>query len=138
MDSTKPPGTAASAAQPPAGPTAKRLKIYSAQSGYVYEYYFLEMRPRRKFFGGPDYVYLYHVTTNRKDFAVIEVLVEDKALRKWQLSNGRELAEMERYAAAKMGLFRAFDECPEPRQLRGGTVDEASIEALLEPLGLND
>lgn len=117
---------------------AKRLKIYSAQSGYVYEYYFLEMRPRRKFFGGTDYLYRYHVTTNRKDFTVVEVLVEEQALRKWKQSNGRELAGMERYAAAKMGLFRALDECPGPRHLRGGTVNEGNIEDLLAPLGLND
>ena len=122
--------------KPAPGPTPKRLKIYSAQSGYVYEYYFIEMRQQRKLFGGTDYVYLYHTTTNRKDFTVVEVLVEDKALRKWKAANGRDLAEVERYAAAKMGLFRIFDECPEPRQLRGGSVTEANIEALLEPLDL--
>ncbi len=116
----------------------KRLKIYSAQSGYVYEYYFLESRQRRKIFGRPDYAYLYHVTTNRKNFSVVEVVVEDKALRAWKKINGRELAEMERYAAAKMGLFRTLDECPEPSQLRGGTVNESNIAALLEPLGLTD
>ncbi|MSO19138.1 MAG: hypothetical protein EXQ56_01535 [Acidobacteria bacterium] len=116
----------------------KRLKIYSAQSGYVYEYYFLESRQRRKLFGGPDYAYLYHVTTNRKNFSVVEVVVEDKALRAWKKINGRELAEMERYAAAKMGLFHTLDECPEPSQLRGGAVNESNIAALLEPLGLTD
>lgn len=119
-----------------AGPTPKRLKVYTAQSGYVYEYYFIEMRERKRIFGAPDYHYLYHVTTNRKDFAVVEVVVQEKALRHWKVSNGRELAEVERYAAAKMGLFRVFDESSEPRQLRAGAVTEANIEALLEPLDL--
>lgn len=119
-----------------AGPTPKRLKVYPAQSGYVYEYYFIEMRQRKRLLGAPDFHYLYHVTTNRKDFTVVEVVVEDKALKRWKNVNGRELAEVERYAAAKMGLFRVFDECPEPRQLQGGSVTEANIEALLEPLGL--
>jgi hypothetical protein len=122
----------------PQEPAPKRLKIYSAQSGYVYEYYFLEMKERRRLFGGADFAYRYHVTTTRKDFTMVEVIVEDKALRKWKQSYGRELAEMERYAAAKMGLFRALDECPEPRQLRGGAVTESNIEELMEPLGLND
>jgi hypothetical protein len=121
-----------------AGPTPKRLKVYTAESGYVYEYYFIEMRQRKKLFGAPDFHYLYHVTTNRKDFTVVEVVVEEKALRRWKSVNGRELAEVERYAAAKMGLFRVFDECPSPHQLGGGAVTEANIEALLKPLGLTD
>ena len=118
------------------GPTPKRLKVYTAESGYVYEYYFLEMRERRRIFGAPDYHYLYHVTINRKEFTVVEVVVEGKALKRWQQTNGRELAEVERYAAAKMGLFRTLDESPEPSQLRSGAVTEANIEALLEPLDL--
>ena len=85
-----------------------------------------------------DFHYLYHVTTNRKDFTVVEVIVEDKALKKWKARSGRELADVERYAAAKMGLFRVFDDCPEPHQLRSGAVTEANIEALLKPLGLNE
>ena len=121
-----------------AGPTPKRLKIYTAESGYIYEYYFIEMRERKRLFGAPDFHYLYHVTTNRKDFTVVEVIVEDKALKKWKARSGRELADVERYAAAKMGLFRVFDDCPEPRQLRSGAVTEANIEALLKPLGLNE
>jgi hypothetical protein len=121
-----------------AGATPRRLKIYSAESGYVYEYYFLQMQERRKLFSNPDYLYLYHVTTNRKDFSVVEVLVEEKALRRWKQVNGRELAELERYAAAKMGLFRVFDESPEPRQLRNGAVTEGNIEELLEPLRLTE
>jgi len=120
------------------GPAPKRLKIYSAESGYVYEYYFLAMQERRKFFGGPDFIYRYHVTTTRKDFTVVEVVVEDKALRRWKQASGRDLAETERYAAAKMGLFRTLDQCPEPSQLRGGSVTESNIEELLEPLSLND
>lgn len=121
-----------------AGPTPKRLKVYTAESGYIYEYYFLEMRERKRLFGAPDFHYLYHVTTNRRDFTVVEVVVEDKALRKWKSVNGRELAGVERYAAAKMGLFRVLDECAEPRQLRGGAVTEANIEALLKPLSLTE
>jgi hypothetical protein len=130
------------ASQPPdkpgSLPAPKRLKIYSAQSGYVYEYYFIDMKERRRLFGGSDFAYRYHITTNRKDFTVLEVVVEDKALRKWKQSYGRELAEMERYAAAKMGLFQVLDECPDPTKLRGGSVNEGNIEELLEPLGLND
>lgn len=116
----------------------RRLKTYPAESGYVYEYYFLESRAHRRLLGGQDFVYRFHVTTGRKNFVVQEVVLEEKALRAWQRANGRELSGNERYAAAKMGLFRSFDECSEPRLLRRAVVSEANIHALLEPLGLTE
>ena len=63
---------------------------------------------------------------------------EDRALEMWAQAHGRELVEQEKYAAAKMRLFRAFDESPAPDQIGEVRVSESNIEALLEPLHLAD
>jgi hypothetical protein len=115
---------------------APRLKTYSAQSGYVYEYYFLESQLRRSLLGRVGTAYLFHVSSNRKQFVVVEVLVEERALRAWEKAHGRELGSTEQYAAAKMRLFRAFDESPTPQELRAVRVSDSNIAMLLEPLHL--
>ena len=118
--------------------TGHRLKTYSAESGYVYQYYFMESQPRRRLWGRNGIAYLYHVTSDRKNFFVVEVVVEEKALQAWERAHGRALAETEQYAAAKMRLFRAFDETASPKELQDIRVGESNIEALLEPLHLGD
>ena len=118
--------------------TLRRMKTYSAQSGIVYQYYFLESRPQRRFWGRSGAAFLFHVTSDRKKFLVCEVMVEEAALRAWEKAHGRALAEPERYAVAKMALFRAFDESSRPEELSHIRVSEAEIESLLEPLRLDD
>ena len=54
------------------------------------------------------------------------------------MAAGWALAEPERYAAAKMALFRAFDESSRPEAISRIRVSEANIESLLEPLHLDD
>ena len=117
--------------------SAPRLKTYSGESGYVYQYYFLDAQPRTKWWTRIGTAYRFHVTSDRKRFVVVEVLVEESALRAWAKAHGRELAEQEQYAAAKMRLFRAFDESVSPEQLANVGVDEANVEELLEPLRLD-
>jgi hypothetical protein len=55
----------------------------------------------------------------------------------WQQTHGRDLDTNEMYAAAKMRLYRAFDEVDclrdDALNLR---VDEGNVEELLEPLNL--
>ncbi|HWP85693.1 MAG TPA: hypothetical protein VNN17_10915 [Terriglobia bacterium] len=114
-----------------------RLKTYSSESGYVYQYYFLESAPRTRWWSRVGTAFRFHVTSDRKQFFVVEVLVEDKALRAWERAHGRPLADTEQYAAAKMRLFRAFDESDSPAKLVGIRVSESNIEPLLEPLGLD-
>jgi len=117
--------------------TLRRMKTYSGESGFVYQYYFLESRPQRKLWGRGGIAFLFHVTSDRKNFFVSEVLVEDAALRAWEKLHGRALVEQERYAAAKMALFRAFDESRQDEDLLRVRVSEANIESLLEPLQLD-
>ena len=49
----------------------------------------------------------------------------------------RELSLTERYAVAKIALFQAFDERPDPAQLRDEVrVRNADVEGIIETLGL--
>ncbi len=118
--------------------TVRRMKTYSGESGIVYQYYFLESRPKRRLWGRRGTAFLFHVTSDRKNFFVSEVLVEEAALQAWEKLHGRALAEQERYAAAKMALFRAFDESSREEELLRVRVDEGNIESLLEPLQLGE
>jgi len=118
--------------------TARRMKTYSGENGYVYQYYFLESRMQRRLWGRGGVAFLFHVTSDRKNFFVSEVLVEEAALQAWERLHGRALAEPERYAAAKMALFRAFDESSRDEDLLRVRVGKADIESLLEPLRLDE
>ena len=118
--------------------SSHRMKTYSAESGFVYQYYFLESQPRKKLWSRIGTAFRFHVTSDRKEFVVVEVLVEASALQAWERMHGRALDSNEQYAAAKMRLFRAFDESETPAQLADVRVSDANIEALLEPLRLAD
>ena len=118
--------------------TVRRMKTYSGESGVVYQYYFLESQPRRGFWGRRGTAFRFHVTSDRKNFFVAEVMVEEAALQAWEKTHGRALAEPERYAAAKMALFHAFDESSGSEELFRIRVSEANIESLLEPLHLDE
>ena len=116
----------------------RRMKTYSAESGFVYQYYFLESRPRRRLWRLTGTAFLFNVSSDRKTSFVAEVMVEESALEVWQKSHGRALVDTEKYAAAKMRLFRAFDESGRPEELQNVRVDESNIESLLEPLHLDE
>lgn len=89
------------------GPGAqRRLKSYSAQSGYVYEYFFVSQA---------DTEYRFDVSATRKDFhAVVVRINRQKLLQAAQ----RELSAVEEFAVAKMSLFQAFDEREQPAEMK--------------------
>ena len=118
--------------------SSHRIKTYSGQSGYVYQYYSLGSEPRKNWWSRVGTAFRFHVTSDRKEFVVVEVLVEAGALAAWARAHGRALDSNEQYAAAKMRLFRAFNESESPEQLTGVRVSEENIDALLEPLHLVD
>ncbi len=118
--------------------TPHRLKTYSGESGYVYQYYFLESQPRARWWSRIGTAFRFQVTSDRKRFFIVEVLVEDQALRVWERAHGRVLAETEQYAAAKMRLFRAFDENQKAEEFADVRVSASNIESLLESLHLAD
>ncbi len=114
----------------------RRVKSYSAATGYVYQYYFFEVRPaRRGFTTGNEYIYM--VSADRKSAFPVRIFVSSKAVRAWSDAAGRPLTGTEEYAAAKMRLFQAFDEIEDfaarPSDL---VVDAACLDALLKKLDI--
>ena len=114
----------------------RRLKTYSAQSGYVYQYYYEGHRPFRA--GGESGTeFVFRVSAGRKSWRASRILVGDGAIRAWEEARARVLSSTERYAIAKMALFQAFDERPTPVLMKDAVrVRHADVEAILETLGL--
>ena len=117
-------------------PATRRIKIYSAQSGYVYEYYYEGHRPFRS--GGESgSEYAFTVSADRKNWHPAAVMVSGGAIRGWEETHARELSATERYAIAKMALFQAFDERPAPDRMKEEVrVRAADVDAIIETLGL--
>ena len=115
---------------------AHRVKSYSSDTGYVYQYYFYEaQQARRGLSSGREYVYM--VSADRKTTFPIKVFVRQDALRRWCQATGRELTGTEEYAAAKMRLFQGFDEIEGFADTRPElVVDESNLSALLAKLDL--
>jgi len=114
----------------------RRVKSYSAATGYVYQYYFYEVqKTRRAGVAGAEYVYM--VSVDRKKVFPLRIFVQRDGIEKWGRSAGRELTGTEEYAVAKMRLFEAFDEIAqiESRQPEL-VVDESNIESLLARLDI--
>lgn len=114
-------------------PETRRLKTYSAESGYVYQYYYAGHRPFQE---GVEYVF--DVSADRKTFFPVSVFLPAASLEPWQRAHARELAANERYAIVKLCLFHAFDERPQPAQMRDAVhVRAADAEGVLATLGLD-
>jgi hypothetical protein len=125
-------------AQPLTGaPAVRRQKTYSAQSGYVYQYYFEGRRPyARAPHTGVEYVF--NVSADRKTSFPACVLVSDHAVAQWEAQHERSLNSTERYAIAKMALFQAFDERPGPASMREEIhARPADVQAILEALDID-
>jgi hypothetical protein len=118
-------------------PAVRRQKTYNAQSGYVYQYYYEGQRPfHRDSERGTEFVF--DVSADRKTSSTVSVFVLDEAVFAWQRQHGRELAETERYATAKMALFQAFDERAHPGLMKQDIrVRAADMEAILSGLGID-
>ena len=115
-------------------PEVRRLKTYSAQSGYVYQYLYEGHRPVDL---GTQYVF--QVTADRKTWFPVSVVVFEMAVYSWQKANVRELTGTELYAIAKMALFQAFDDRENPEQMQCDIkVRRADLDGIIETLGLGD
>ena len=116
----------------------RRYKIYSSETGVSYQYFFDSQwrvhRPEGQG-GGSDFAFV--VTADQRSPFTLRVFVSDRAISAWCRAHGRSLDSNEQYAAAKMRLFRAFDQQEHLNQHRLSlVVDETNVEELLEPLDL--
>jgi|SRR6202142_1075795 len=105
-------------------PAVRRLKTYSAASGYAYQYFYEGHR-------GTEYVF--QASADRRTYFSVTVVLSDAALQ----ACPRELTSTERYAVSKIALFHAFDERAAPDQMRQPVqVQPADLEAIAAQLGL--
>jgi hypothetical protein len=118
-------------------PALRRQKTYSAQSGYVYQYYFAGRRPN-SLDGDRGTEYVFDVSADRKTSFPVSVFVMEGAVRQWETGHGRELTANERYAIAKLSLFNAFDERERPALMREPVKARAAdVDAILESLNID-
>ena len=102
----------------------RRQKTYSAQTGYVYQYYYEGYRASDRE-GRAGNEYIFQVTSDRKSSFPLTVFVATAVVEDWQRDHGRVLTPTEQYAAVKMALFQAFDVQADP----GPANAEVEIDA---------
>src|SRR5947209_10158001 len=115
--------------------TIRRLKTYTGGQGYVYQYYFVGKRPALS--GPPATEYIFDVTPDRKTMFAVSVFLPRDASEAWAHQHGRALTEAEQYAAAKLRLFRGFDEIE--HMIEDGRtlgLDAAGLNEFLSSLGV--
>src|SRR5712691_2991977 len=116
-------------------PAVRRQKTYSAESGYVYQYFYEGQRPASRD-GLPGVQYVFNVSADRKSSVTVSVFVREETLASWQTKHARQLGSTERYAVAKMALFQAFDRRPSPaamiEEVRVAPEDVETILATLD------
>jgi len=116
--------------------TLRRMKTYTGEQGYVYQYYFVGKRPATQQEQGTEYIF--DVTSDRKTTYSVSVFLGEELLRQWASRHGRPLNEAEQYGAVKMRLFRAFDEIEDMMAKgRNLTLDAAQLEDVLKTLGVD-
>lgn len=117
----------------------RRMKTYSSEKGFVYQYYFVGKRQALASAGETAATeYVFDVTHDRsRSVYAISVFVRHEALDTWASAHGRRLTDTEQYAAAKLRLLRGFDEIEDiSKDERRLAVSAEEIEPLLEPLAL--
>lgn len=118
--------------------TIRRLKTYTGSQGYVYQYYYVGKRPvtpTKSESAATEYVF--DVTSDRKTIYPVSVFLPPQVVAAWNQAHGRPLSDAEQYAAAKVCLFRAFDQIEnmkdEGRRLQ---IDSPSLEETMASLGV--
>jgi hypothetical protein len=118
--------------------TVRRLKTYAGTQGYVYQYYFVGQRAALPNDAeAPATEFVFDVTSDRKVTYAVSVFLPEKAVSAWVTTHGRPLTDPEQYAAAKLRLFRAFDELEDVKaEGRRLVIDAALLEEALSSLGV--
>ncbi|HYG99216.1 MAG TPA: hypothetical protein VD837_08790 [Terriglobales bacterium] len=118
--------------------TVRRMKSYTGQTGYVYQYYFVGKRPALPNAPeSPAFEYVFDVTADREKFFAVSIFLRDEALSAWATAHGRGLSDAEQYAAVKLRLFAAFDDVDQLQASeRRFSVGSENIQDLLDSLDL--
>jgi hypothetical protein len=116
----------------------RRVKTYTGTPGFVYQYYFVGKRSALP--DDPEVPateFIFDVTSDRKLTYSVSVFLTDNARTAWAAAHGRPLSDAEQYAAAKLRLFRAFDELEDVKTHgRRLSIDAALLEEALTSLGV--
>jgi len=121
--------------------TVRRLKTYTAQTGSVYQYYFVGRRAALP--GEPEAPadeYVFDVTAGPIPRFAVSVFLRADALAAWAGAHGRALTAAEQYAAAKLRFIQDL-EAVEPSTVAGArrvAVNPENIEELLAELELGE
>ena len=118
--------------------TVRRIKTYTGEQGYVYQYYFVGKRAALDSAdSGATFEYIFDVTSDRKTTFAVSVFLTEAASADWARKHGRTLTDAEQYGAVKMRLFQAFDQIEnmmtDGRQL---FVNAETLEQVLATLGV--
>ena len=118
--------------------TVRRLKTYTGAQGYVYQYYFVGKRPALADDPeAPATEFVFDVTSDRKLTYAVSVFLPETALAAWNQAHGRPLNDAEQYAAAKLRLFRAFDDLEDVKgQGRRLSIEVGLLDEVLRSLGV--
>jgi hypothetical protein len=117
-------------------PPVRRMKTYSAQSGYVYQYFY---EGHRSYTGTGDngMEYVFSISPDRKNWHACSVFLSNAAVNDWEKDRERRLTSTERYAVAKLALFQAFDDRVSPAHMHEAVrVRRADLDAIVDTLGL--
>jgi hypothetical protein len=118
-------------------PTVRRQKTHSAESGYVYQYFYEGQRAAKRD-GASGTQFVFNVSADRKSSFPVSVFISDAALEEWQKAHGRQLSSTERYAIAKLAQFQAFDQRESPAIMSEEVVVQASdVAAFLATLDIS-
>jgi hypothetical protein len=119
--------------------TVRRLKTYTAQSGYVYHYYFVGRRPALPTdLEAPASEYVFDISVDQGARCAVSVFLKPDALDAWRAAYDRALTEAEQYAAAKLRLLQMLDELPAPaHSSQRVNVTSENILELLASIGLD-
>ena len=90
-------------------PQVRREKAYSADTGYVYQYFYQGYRDAERT-GDPGQEYILDVSSDRASRFPVSVFLSQRAIEAWQRAHESQLSPTEQYAVVKMSLFQTFDE----------------------------
>jgi hypothetical protein len=115
------------------------MKTYAGAQGYAYQYYFVGQRvaladdP-----ASPATEFIFDVTSDRKLTYAVSVFLPEKSVAAWASAHSRSLTDAEQYAAAKLRLFRAFDDLEDVKiHGRRLLIDATFLEESMQTLGVD-